>query len=48
MRLILAKIMWNFDLSLHPDSKDWMQGHHAFSLWQKPDLNVYIKPRVMQ
>lgn len=48
MRLILAKIMWNFDLSLHPDSRDWMERQQAFTLWQKPDLNVFIKPRVTQ
>ncbi|KAL6855679.1 cytochrome P450 [Trichoderma novae-zelandiae] len=46
MRLILAKIMWNFDLALHPDSTDWMERNLSFSLWQKPNLHVYIKPRV--
>ncbi|KAK0755234.1 hypothetical protein N5P37_012057 [Trichoderma harzianum] len=45
MRLILAKILWNFDISLHPDSKDWLQDNRAFTLWQKPDLNIYIKPK---
>ncbi|OPB41811.1 cytochrome P450 monooxygenase [Trichoderma guizhouense] len=45
MRLILAKILWNFDISLHPDSKEWLQDNRAFTLWQKPDLNIYIKPR---
>ncbi|KAL6806352.1 cytochrome P450 [Trichoderma sp. SZMC 28013] len=45
MRLILAKILWNFDISLHPDSKDWLQDNRAYTLWQKPDLNIYIKPR---
>ncbi|KAL7806057.1 cytochrome P450 [Trichoderma gracile] len=48
MRLILAKIMWHFDLTLHPDSADWMERQQAFTLWQKPDLNVYIKPRDTQ
>ncbi|EHK24114.1 uncharacterized protein TRIVIDRAFT_190955 [Trichoderma virens Gv29-8] len=46
MRLILAKILWNFDITLHPDSKDWLQKNMAYSLWQKPNLNIYIKPRV--
>ncbi|KAJ4861384.1 cytochrome p450 domain-containing protein [Trichoderma breve] len=45
MRLILARILWNFDISLHPDSKDWLQENMAYTLWQKPDLNIYIKPR---
>ncbi|PNP51058.1 hypothetical protein THARTR1_08286 [Trichoderma harzianum] len=45
MRLILAKILWNFDISLHPDSKDWLQNNNSYTLWQKPDLNIYIKPR---
>lgn len=45
MRLILAKILWNFDISLHPDSKNWYEEHMAYTLWQKPSLNIYIKPR---
>jgi cytochrome P450 len=46
MRLILAKLLWNFDIGLHPDSKNWLQEHMAYTLWQKPNLNIYIKSRV--
>lgn len=47
MRLILAKILWNFDISLHPDSKNWYEEHKVYTLWEKPNLNIYIKPRMV-
>lgn len=47
MRLILAKILWNFDISLHPDSRNWYEESEVYGFWQKPNLNVYIKPRVV-
>lgn len=46
MRLILSKILWNFDISLHPDSKNWYEEHEVYTFWKKPNMNVYIKPRV--
>lgn len=46
MRLILSKILWNFDISLHPDSTNWYEEHEVYTFWQKPNLNVNIKPRV--
>ncbi|KAL7930726.1 cytochrome P450 [Trichoderma chlorosporum] len=48
MRLILAKVLWNFDLSLHADSKDWLQRNLAYTVWQKPELYVHIKPRTFE
>ncbi|KAL7952092.1 cytochrome P450 [Trichoderma barbatum] len=47
MRLILARILWNFDISLHPDSTNWLQENTAYALWKKPELKIYIKPKVM-
>ncbi|EHK41175.1 uncharacterized protein TrAtP1_004602 [Trichoderma atroviride] len=47
MRLILSKILWNFDIGLHPDSKNWYEEHEVYTFWKKPNLNVYIKPRVV-
>lgn len=46
MRLILARIIWNFDLELAPDSKDWAKGQSVFFFWNKPELNVSLKQRV--
>ncbi|KAL5362245.1 cytochrome P450 [Aspergillus floccosus] len=45
MRLILAQIIWNFDLELAPDSTAWADDQEVFFFWNKPPLNVYLKPR---
>ena len=46
MRLILAKILWNFDLELAGDGngKDWITTQKVFILWEKGPLNVFLKP----
>ncbi|KAI0898217.1 putative cytochrome P450 [Annulohypoxylon nitens] len=44
MRLILAKIVYNFDMSLAADSRDWLQDQKAYIVWDKPPLHVYLKP----
>ncbi|KAH7348070.1 cytochrome P450 46A1 [Pyrenochaeta sp. MPI-SDFR-AT-0127] len=43
MRLILAKVVFNFDLELRPESKDWAD-QQVFILWQKGPLMVNVKP----
>ncbi|KAF2969310.1 hypothetical protein GQX73_g4253 [Xylaria multiplex] len=43
MRLILAKLIFNFDLTLADDSRDWLVGQKAYTVWDKPALNVYLK-----
>lgn len=43
MRLILAKIIYNFDIRIADDSKNWVNGQKAYAVWHKPDLNVYLK-----
>ncbi|KAG2002106.1 hypothetical protein GB937_009772 [Aspergillus fischeri] len=43
MRLILALIIFNFDMKIDPDCRDWIQQKN-FTLWQKPPLKVYLKP----
>ncbi|PKX90507.1 cytochrome P450 [Aspergillus novofumigatus IBT 16806] len=43
MRLILALIIFNFDMKIDPDSCDWIQQKN-FTLWQKPPLKVYLTP----
>lgn len=44
MRLILARVLWAFDLELQPESRNWMV-QPAFALWDKPPLMVKIVPR---
>ncbi|KAJ5428211.1 Cytochrome P450 [Penicillium cf. griseofulvum] len=43
MRLILARIIWNFDMELTPDSKQWIK-QPSFVVWEKGSLNVKLTP----
>uniref|UniRef100_L2G907 Cytochrome p450 monooxygenase n=1 Tax=Colletotrichum fructicola (strain Nara gc5) TaxID=1213859 RepID=L2G907_COLFN len=46
MRIMLARMIWNFDLVLADDSQDWMERQMIYVLWAKGALNVYLKPVV--
>ena len=46
MRLLTALVLWNFDMELLPESQDWIN-HDVYLLWEKPQLMVNVKPRVM-
>lgn len=43
MRLILAKILWNFDLSLEEESKHWTS-QRLHLVWRKGPLMVKLTP----
>jgi hypothetical protein len=42
-RLILAKVLYNFDFKLCPESKDWMNNQQVYTLWEKKPLMVKVK-----
>ncbi|KAF6832491.1 cytochrome p450 [Colletotrichum plurivorum] len=44
MRIMLARLIWNFDLVLADDSQDWLEKQKIYILWAKGPLNVYLKP----
>ncbi|KAL2874085.1 hypothetical protein SGCOL_010766 [Colletotrichum sp. CLE4] len=44
MRLILARILFSFDLKLADEGRDWIKSQKVYIVWQKPSLNVYLKP----
>jgi hypothetical protein len=46
MRLILAKMIWNFDIDLDPRSDGWLDTNLLYFLWQKPELFVRLTPRL--
>lgn len=50
MRLILARLLWNFDIKLDNSTRDWLEkrDHQAFAVWQKPALNVLLTPKKTQ
>ncbi|KAI0481367.1 putative cytochrome P450 monooxygenase [Xylariaceae sp. FL0804] len=45
MRLILAKILYNFDVKVDDGCGEWLTKQKAYQLWDKPDLNCYLTPR---
>ncbi|KAI5918888.1 cytochrome protein [Camillea tinctor] len=44
MRLIMARILWNFDLALDERCSDW-HNQKILSIWEKPPLWVNVKER---
>lgn len=44
MRLILARVLWNFDLELCEESMDW-SAQKSYVLWDKPKLMCRLKLR---
>ncbi|TGO07172.1 hypothetical protein BTUL_0316g00080 [Botrytis tulipae] len=45
MRVILARIIWRFDLALCAESQAW-DHQKSFTLWEKPPLMCRVIPRV--
>jgi hypothetical protein len=41
MRLMLARLLWRFDLELMADSLEWDK-QRVFVLWEKGELNIKI------
>ncbi|KAL0933427.1 cytochrome p450 [Colletotrichum truncatum] len=46
MRLILARLVWNFDLELAEESRGWVERQKVFILWDKGPLKVRLTPVV--
>lgn len=45
MRLILARIVYNFDLTIAEKSRHWISGQKHYNLWDKPSLYVQLRER---
>lgn len=48
MRLILARVLFNFNMRLADDSRTWIEDQKVYSLWRKNPLNVYLTPAVKE
>ncbi|KAI5923146.1 cytochrome P450 [Camillea tinctor] len=48
MRLILARLVWNFDIQLDSSSDGWAEKSQVYILWEKDSLMVYLKPRALK
>lgn len=46
MRLILARLIWNFDIRATENLKEWYDNSEVYILWQKGPVNVYLTPRI--
>lgn len=44
MRLILCKLLFNFDLTLEAESMNWLD-QKVYYLWNKPPLMVSLRDR---
>lgn len=45
LKLILAKILWKFDLQLKAGLENWTSNQRSFQQWQLPDMKVRLKER---
>lgn len=46
--MIVARMVWNFDMRIAEDSKGWDERSQAFLLWEKGPVNCYITPRKVE
>ena len=42
IRLIMAKVLYNFDIELYPESNDWLE-QSTYALWDKKPLMCKVK-----
>lgn len=45
MRLVLAKLFWNFDFELADNSNKWLDEQKTYLVWEKTPLMVNLRPR---
>lgn len=45
MRLIISRLVWNFDFTLAPGMEDWYERCGAYTIWEKPALGISFVPR---
>ena len=43
MRLILARLLYKFDLELADEAQDWIGEQKIFTVWEKIPLMVHVK-----
>lgn len=44
MRLALARLVYDFDMSLADESDGWFEKQRSFLQWDRAELNVHFKP----
>lgn len=43
IRLVMVKLLWNFDIELREPDKDWMN-QRSWIMWDKGPMQVRLKP----
>ena len=44
MRLILARVVWNFDMKIADEARDWVKQKN-YIMWKKGELKVWLTDR---
>ena len=44
MRLVLTRLLWNFEFNLLEESKEWHAKQKVWMMWDKGDLKVRLTP----
>ncbi|KAH8744216.1 trichothecene C-15 hydroxylase [Diaporthe sp. PMI_573] len=45
IRMVLARLVWNFDMEISQSARDWVVDQKTYTVWDKPELRVWLKPR---
>ncbi|KAI7773754.1 hypothetical protein LA080_009997 [Diaporthe eres] len=45
MHYIIARLLWNFDIELTEESRDWLHRQKSYLMWEKGGLYVKLKPK---
>ncbi|KAJ5342279.1 hypothetical protein N7541_011403 [Penicillium brevicompactum] len=45
MKLILARMLWRFDMTLTDENEQWLHKQHAYVSWHQPPLMVNLRAR---
>ncbi|KAM3067383.1 hypothetical protein ACMFMG_005260 [Clarireedia jacksonii] len=45
IRMVLARLVWNFDIEISHEDRDWVVDQKAYTVWEKPELHIWLKPR---
>lgn len=44
MKLILARLLWTFDMTLPAEHREWGENLEIYHLWELPPLEVQLVP----
>lgn len=48
MRLILARVILEYDITLAEGTEGWDKRGRSYTLWEKGEVNVYLTPRKVE